>query len=77
MASELRTGDGFLTVPAAAKQLGRAKMTLYRWIEAKTLIAVKFGGILFVPVSEVERLANAKKERGTEDIKEEGGYQLS
>lgn len=57
MASELRvTTDDFITVPAAAKQLGRPKMTLYRWIETKKLIAVKFGGILFVPVSEIERL---------------------
>lgn len=57
MTSELRVvTDEFVTVPGAAKQLGRPKMTLYRWIEAKKLIAVRFGGILFVPVSEIERL---------------------
>jgi len=48
--------DDFLTVPEAAKRLGKPKMTLYRWIEANKLIAVTFGGILFIPISEVERL---------------------
>jgi len=33
---------------------------LYRWIEANKLIAITFGGILFVPKSEVERLKNKK-----------------
>ncbi|MBA7558642.1 hypothetical protein ES708_00246 [subsurface metagenome] len=50
--------DEFVTVPEAAKQLGKPKMTLYRWIEANKLIAVTFGGILFVPTSEIERLKN-------------------
>ena len=48
--------DEFVTVPGAAKQLGKPKMTLYRWIKANKLIAITFGGILFVPKSEVERL---------------------
>lgn len=52
--------DEFVTVPQAAKQLGKPKMTLYRWIEANKLIAITFGGILFVPVSEIERLRNEK-----------------
>jgi len=52
--------DDFVTVPEAAKQLGKPKMTLYRWIEANKLIAITFGGILFVPKSEVERLKNKK-----------------
>jgi len=50
--------DEFVTVPQAAKQLGKPKMTLYRWIEANKLIAVTFGGILFVPQSEIERIKN-------------------
>ncbi len=48
--------DAFLSVPKAAKQLGKPKVTLYRWIEANKLIAVTFGGILFVPKSELERI---------------------
>lgn len=50
--------DDFLTVPQAAKQMAKPKMTLYRWIEANKLIAVTFGGILFIPKSEIERLNN-------------------
>ncbi|GAI14460.1 unnamed protein product [marine sediment metagenome] len=62
MTRELRViTDDFITVPKAAKQLGKPKVTLYRWIEANKLIAVTFGGILFIPVSEVERL-NKKNE---------------
>ncbi|GAI14703.1 unnamed protein product [marine sediment metagenome] len=52
--------DEFVTVPEAAKQLGKPKMTLYRWIQANKLIAVTFGGILFIPISEVARLKNEK-----------------
>lgn len=61
MIRELRVvTDDFVTVPKAAKQLGKPKVTLYRWIEANKLIAVTFGGILFIPKSEVERLKNEK-----------------
>ncbi len=52
--------DDFVTVPEAAKQMGRPKMTLYRWIAANRLIAITFGGILFVPKSEIERLQKAR-----------------
>ena len=56
------TTDQFLTVPSAAKELGKTKVTLYRWIAQNTLFAVKFGGILFVPITEVERLKNLTAE---------------
>lgn len=60
MVRELRVvTDDFVTVPEAAKELGKPKMTLYRWITANKLIAVTFGGILFVPKSEVERIKKA------------------
>jgi len=54
--------DEVVTVPEAAKRLGRPKMTLYRWIDARKILWLKFGGILFIPVSEVERLKNKKGE---------------
>ena len=50
--------EDIVTVPEAAKQLGKPKMTLYRWIDAKKIICFKLGGILFIPISEVERLKN-------------------
>lgn len=52
--------DEFLTVPQAAKQLNKPKMTLYRWIANNKLIAVTFAGKLFIPISEVERLRGEK-----------------
>ena len=62
--------DDFITVPEAAKQLGKPKVTLYRWIGADKLIAVTFGGILFIPKSEVERLKREqnKQATGTEPV---------
>jgi len=45
-----------LTVPKAAKQLGKPKMTLYRWLKSGKIIAITVGGIPFIPQSEVERL---------------------
>lgn len=50
--------DGAITVPEAAKILGKPKMTLYRWIKGRKLTAIRFGNIVFVPKSEVERLKN-------------------
>lgn len=52
--------DEFVTVPAAALQLGKPKMTLYRWIHAGKIISIEFGGILFIPKNEVERIKKAK-----------------
>ena len=51
--------EDIVTVPEAAKRLGRPKMTLYRWLDAKKVVAFKLGGILFIPVTEVDRLKNA------------------
>ncbi len=59
--------DDVITVPEAAKQLGRPKMTLYRWIDANKILWVRFGGILFIPKSEVERLKN-KQATGVEPV---------
>jgi len=60
MAREQRTTinlmtDDFLSVGKAAKALGTSRWSVYRWIEAQKIIAVKVGGMLFVPKSEVER----------------------
>ena len=57
MTKEIRVlSDDFVTVPEASTLLGKPKMTLYRWIDSNKLIAVTFGGILFIPKSEIERL---------------------
>lgn len=50
------SSDDLMSVGRAARALGITRMTLYRWIEAGNVANIKLGGILFVPVSEVERL---------------------
>jgi len=54
--------DEVVTVPEAARQLSKPKMTLYRWIHAGKIISIEFGGILFVPKNEVERIKKAMAE---------------
>ena len=54
------------TVPEAAKQLEKTHVTLYRWIKADSLIAVRLGGILFIPRSEIDRIKrNTATEKAT------------
>lgn len=52
--------DAFLSVPETANEFRETESTINRWIEANKLIAITFGGILFVPKSEIERLKNKK-----------------
>ena len=54
-----QTSD-FMTARQAAKQIGVHFTTIYRWVEARTILSINFGGILFIPKSEVERLKNEK-----------------
>jgi len=50
------TTDDLLSVQEAGKQLRRPRITIYRWIGKNKIAWVRFGGILFIPRSEVERL---------------------
>lgn len=61
MEIKLTTND-LVRVIDAAKALGWPKMRIYRWVDAGKLLGVKLGGILFIPVSEVERLKNKTNE---------------
>jgi len=57
----------FMTARQAAKQIGVHFTTIYRWVEAGTILSINFGSILFIPKSEVERLKEqrAKSKRIT------------
>ena len=66
MATQKQTTD-FITVRQAAKQIGVHFTTVYRWIDAGTILSINFGGILFIPTSEVVRLKN-KQTTGTEPV---------
>ena len=52
--TEVKT-DGLLPVSKAAKCLGISRVTAYQWIKDGKLDSVKIGGVLFVPVGEIER----------------------
>lgn len=54
------TSDDVLTVPDAAKAIGIHFVTLYRRIEAGKIVAVRLGGVLFIPKSEIDRVQNEK-----------------
>ena len=56
----LMTHD-LLSVAEASKLLGKPRLTLYRWVKKGRILSVRFGGILYIPRSEIERI---KKERG-------------
>jgi len=57
MAVEKKATD-FMTVRQAAKRIGVHFTTIYRWADAGTILSINFGGILFIPMSEIERLKN-------------------
>ena len=48
--------DEFYDTDEAAILIGMGVATVWRWIKAKKLIAVKIGGRTLIPKSEVERL---------------------
>lgn len=58
------SSEDVLSVPAAAKELGKAKMTLYRWIRKGQLLVIRLGGKPWVPLSEVHRLKQRAKRDG-------------
>jgi len=62
MRIEVATSD-LLTVAQAAEAAGMKLRTVYHRIHKGRIIAVRLGGTLFVPASEVERLKeNSAKE---------------
>lgn len=58
---ELEKGD-VLTVAAAADLIGIHHATLYRWAETGKVSFIRFGGIMFIPVTEVNRVKAKKQE---------------
>ena len=60
MEMRVRTDD-LVSVANAAGELGRPRITIYRWVERGKIHAVKLGGIIFIPKSEIQRVkANAR-----------------
>ncbi len=63
MVTKLDPGE-VLTVNAASEEIGIHHATLYRWADAGKVAFVRFGGIMFIPVTEVQRLKKEKNEQG-------------
>lgn len=51
--------DDLMTLPDTARELNQSEVDFYRWAERGKIIAIRLGGILFVPKSEVARLKKA------------------
>ncbi len=65
------TTDDLMSVQQAAEALGKPRVTIYRWIAKRDMLSLRLGGILYVPKSEVDRMAkegDGKKSRGTPEI---------
>ncbi len=67
MATQKQTAD-FMTARQAAKQIGVHFTTVYRWVDAGTILNINFGGILFIPKSEVERIKREKNKQAAEQV---------
>lgn len=61
---ELQPG-GVLSVRDAAREIGTHFTTLYRWVEANKVVYITFGGNIFIPVLEVERLKRERNKQAT------------
>jgi len=48
--------DDLVTVYQAANQLNISRMTIYRWIKAGKLVAIRLNHTTFIPKSELLRL---------------------
>ncbi|MBA7538273.1 hypothetical protein ES705_30548 [subsurface metagenome] len=63
MEIRVRTED-LVSVADAARELGRPRVTIYRWIEASKIVGIKLGAVLYIPKSEIERLKNKQSHPG-------------
>lgn len=61
------TTDDLMSVQDAARELGRPRLAVYRMIERGDIVSIRLGGILFIPVSEVERLKGASTQPETDE----------
>ena len=55
------TTTDLVSVQEAARLLGRPRVTIYRWLSKGKIGSVRFGGIIYIPASEVERFKRQGK----------------
>lgn len=71
MVKELKPGE-VLPVNPASVEIGIHHATLYHWAQIGKVAFVNFGGIMFIPVTEVERL---KREKNQEAVPQAAAIQ--
>ena len=58
----LQPGD-VLSARDAAREIGVHFTTVYRWVQAGDIVYITFGGSIFIPALEVERLKREKNKK--------------
>jgi len=58
------TTNDLMSVQDAAKELGCHRYQVYRWIDYGKMLSIRLGGVLFIPVSEVERFKKNSQPAG-------------
>lgn len=61
MGINVETPD-LISIQQFAKEMSMPRTTVYRWAERGKVVAIRLGGVLFIPRSEVERLKQKKGE---------------
>jgi len=54
------TTDDLVTISEAAKGIGCARLTIYRWLKAGKIAGIELAGQMYIPKTEVERCRNDK-----------------
>jgi len=54
------TTDDLVTIREAAKSIGCARLTIYRWLKAGKIAGVALAGQTLIPKSEVNRLKGGR-----------------
>lgn len=67
--------DDLLTIPAAAKEFSRPRMTIWRWAKSSRIIQIRLGNRWYIPKSEIERIKKEETAQITKIQKEKDALQ--
>ena len=59
---ELQPGD-VMSVRDAAREIGVHYVTVYRWVRERKIVYITFGGSIFIPTLEIERLTRERSNK--------------
>ena len=64
ISKQLQPGD-VLSARDAANKIGVHFTTIYRWVQKSEIVYINFGGSIFIPVLEVERIKRERNKQAT------------